>query len=78
MIREVEATYDGETVHPDEPLDLAPNSRFRMTYESIEEQEAPEPVSFIDVALENPVHGPADWSERVDHYLYGEMVDEEG
>ncbi|HSU17233.1 hypothetical protein [Longimicrobium sp.] len=77
MTRKVEATYDGETVHPDEPLQLAPNSRFVMTYEPIEETGAPAPVSFIDVALANPVHGPADWSERVDHYLYGGVIDEE-
>ena len=77
MTHKVEATYDGEAVHPDEPLHLAPYSRFVMSYEPVEEKSPAAPVSFIDVALANPVHGPADWSERVDHYLYGGMVDEE-
>ena len=35
------------------------------------------PPSFIDTALSLSGEGPADWSQRVDHYLYGELVDDD-
>lgn len=31
MTKTLEATYDGETLRPDEPLDLKPNTRVRLT-----------------------------------------------
>lgn len=34
------------------------------------------PPSFIDTALLLSGEGLSDWSQRVDHYLYGEMVDD--
>lgn len=33
MSRTLEATFDGEALIPDEPLDLEPNSRVRVTIE---------------------------------------------
>lgn len=33
MRRTLEATFDGEALIPDEPLDLEPNSRVRVTIE---------------------------------------------
>jgi hypothetical protein len=34
------------------------------------------PTSFFDVARSIQIEGPPDWSERLDHYLYGGMVDD--
>jgi predicted DNA-binding antitoxin AbrB/MazE fold protein len=34
MTKTLEATYDGETLRPDEPLDLKPNTRVRVTIET--------------------------------------------
>ncbi len=33
MTKTLEAVYDGETLRPDEPLDLKPNTRVRVTIE---------------------------------------------
>jgi hypothetical protein len=70
MIHKVEATYDGEIVRPEEPLHLAPHSRFTMSYEGLEDQ----PQAKSEIARSMQVEGPPDWSERLDHYLYGGMV----
>lgn len=77
MTHKVAATYDGETVHPDEPLHLAPNSRFEMSYEPVEEKNPGKPASFFETARSMQFEGPPDLSERADHYLYGGRVDEE-
>ncbi len=34
MTRTLEATYDGKALIPDEPLDLKPNTRVRVTIET--------------------------------------------
>jgi len=39
MTKTLEATYDGETLRPDEPLDLKPNTRVRVTIEMPVESE---------------------------------------
>ena len=39
MTKTLEATYDGETLRPDEPLDLKPNTRVRVTVEMPDESE---------------------------------------
>ena len=31
-----------------------------------------EPHAWIDIALKANLHGPPDWSEHLDDYLYGE------
>jgi hypothetical protein len=67
------ATFDGQVIRPDEPIDLTPNTRLRVT---IETAEAREPVkrssSFIRTALSLQVEGPPDWSENLEKYLYGD------
>ena len=75
MTTTVYATFDGEVIRPDEPVELAPNTRIRVTIES-EEPQVGEPYSFLKAARAANLEGPADWSERVDHYLYGREHDE--
>ena len=70
MSRTVEAIFDGEVLRPDEPLDLEPNTRVRVT---VEEKLANRPKnrSFLRTARSLNLDGPPDWSERIDDYLYG-------
>lgn len=70
MIHKVEATYDGEIVRPEEPLHLAPNSRFVMTYESVEQSEASaraageESIEDTPETVGSPEARTASWTER--------------
>jgi hypothetical protein len=64
------AMFDGEVLRPDQPLQIAPNTRVRLTIETEPVQKRP-PRSFLDVAEGLSLDGPPDWSARVDDYLYG-------
>lgn len=70
MSKTLEAVFDGEVLRPDEPIELEPNTRVRLTIESVETSEK-QPKSFLRTALSLNLQGPADWSERLDEYLYG-------
>jgi len=70
MSQTVEAIFDGEVLRPDEPIDLEPNTRVRVTIEPAETSEK-KGKSFLDVALSLKLEGPSDWSENFDDYLYG-------
>ncbi len=73
MTKTLEAVYDGEVLCPDEPLDLEPNTRVRVTIE-VEEQRT-QTRSFLDTARALNLEGPSDWSTRLDYYLYGTQRD---
>lgn len=66
----VTAIFDGEVLRPDEPVDLEPNTRVRLT---IEASESPpeKTLSFLDTAASLNLEGPSDWSARFEDYLYG-------
>jgi len=70
MSQTLEAIFDGEVLRPDEPIELEPNTRVRITIEPTSEA-ADESKSFLDTALSLKLEGPSDWSERLDDYLYG-------
>ena len=38
MTKSIEAVFDGVTLRPDEPLELPPNTRVRLTIESLPAQ----------------------------------------
>lgn len=66
MKRTVTATFDGEVLRPDEPLDLEPNTSVRITIEAI----APpveKTLSLLDTAASLNLEGPSDWSVRINH-----------
>ena len=76
MIKTLEGLWDGTTIHPDEPLDVEPNTRVRFTIET----EAPPTdgnLSFFDTALSLNLEGPPDWALNFDEYLYGEKSEVE-
>lgn len=70
MKRTVTATFDGEALCPDEPLDLEPNTKVRITIEA-SQPPAEKTLSFLDTAASLNLEGPSDWSERFEEYLYG-------
>ncbi len=70
MTRSMTATFDGEVLRLDEPVDLEPNTKVRVTIETVESP-SEEPMSLLDTAASLNLEGPSDWSERFEEYLYG-------
>ena len=66
----IDAMFDGAVFHPTEPIALAPNTRVRMTIETVLPAEGKAP-SFLRTARALNLAGPADWSAKIDEYLYG-------
>ena len=77
MSQTLDAIFDGSVFRPDQPIELEPNTRVRITIESASISQT-EPESFLQVARSLNLEGPRDWSSRLDEYLYGEngTVDE--
>ncbi|CAN5604901.1 hypothetical protein BH24GEM3_BH24GEM3_05640 [soil metagenome] len=71
MTRTLFATFDGEVLRPEEPVALAPNTRVRLTIETTEVNETSS-ASFLRTAQALNLQGPANWSARIEDYLYGE------
>ncbi|MBW3572528.1 MAG: hypothetical protein KY467_15610 [Gemmatimonadetes bacterium] len=63
------AVFDGAAFRPDQPLQIAPQTRVRLTIET-EQVEKRSARSFLDIAEGLNLDGPPDWSSRVDDYLY--------
>ena len=70
MIRTVHAIYDGKVLRLEEPVDLEPNTHVRIAIEKIESEKA-KTNSFLQTARSLSLEGPADWSTRLEEYLYG-------
>lgn len=69
MTKTLTATYDGAVLRLDEPIELEPNTRLRITIEPTR------PIvkkkrSFLRTALSLNLQGPPDWSARLEDYLY--------
>ena len=58
-------------LRPDLPVRLPPNTRVRVVIETTEEEES-NAVSFLDTAEGLNLEGPADWSSRLEDYLYSD------
>jgi hypothetical protein len=67
MIRSIEAVFDGATLRPDEPIELPPNTRVRLTIETLEPPS--QPSSFLRAARSLRLEGPRDWSSNLETYL---------
>lgn len=72
MATTITATFDGEVLRLDEPLELAPQTRVRITLVS-----EPPPCSFLQTAKSLNLEGPPDWSDRLESYLYGDAINHE-
>jgi hypothetical protein len=71
MSQTVEDVYDGSVSRPATTLDLQPSTRVRLTVEILPAA-IPAPQSFLQTARSLELRGPADWSENLDSYLYGD------
>lgn len=70
MSQTLDALFDGKVFRPDQPIELEPNTRVRITIESAATSQ-PKAESFLQVAQSLNLEGPRDWSTRLDEYLYG-------
>lgn len=70
MVKTIDAVFDGEVLRPENPLALEPNTRVRITIETLESSTRKE-SSFLETARALNLEGPRDWSANVDSYLYG-------
>ena len=70
MSQTLDATFDGSVFRPDQPIELEPNTRVRITIEPTPTSEQ-QPESFLQVARSLNLAGPSDWSSRVDNCLDG-------
>ena len=70
MVKRIEALFDGTVFHPTEPIALAPNTRVRITIETVLPAEG-KATSFLRTARALHLEGPPDWSANIDEYLYG-------
>ena len=70
------AVYDGKVLKPDEPLDVAPNTRIRFRIEPPRKDSpgAGKKKSFLETAESLELDGPPDWSARLEDYLYGDKT----
>ena len=68
MVRTMQALYDGVVLRLEAPLPLEPNTRVRITIETLED--GGEDASFLDTARSLNLTGPPDWAEDLDSYLY--------
>lgn len=66
MSKTIHATYDGQVLRPDEPLDLPPNARVTVTINGTPERAPVKPYESLDYLASLNLDGPADASERVD------------
>jgi hypothetical protein len=70
MVKTIEAVFDGKVFCPDDPPAIEPNTRVRITFETI----APERgggASFLRTARSLKLDGPPDWASNLHAYLYG-------
>lgn len=67
MSQTVIAIYDGHVLRPEEPVDLEPNKRYRLTIEPDVSGDAWDALE----RLAGTIDAPPDWSVEHDHYLYG-------
>jgi hypothetical protein len=65
MIETTDAIYDGVVLRPDKPLELAPNTRVRLTVEALPPTDSKQ-LSFLRTARSLGLSGPADWSANLE------------
>ena len=65
MSQTFEAIFDGSVLRPEQPIELEPNTRVRITIEPVTTS-GKQPESFLEVARSLSLEGPHDWSSRLD------------
>ena len=71
MTKTIKAVFDGETLRPTSPLDLEPNTSYRISIELPSSAAGEEPDAWDELeAAAGSVEAPRDWAQEHDHYLY--------
>ncbi|MCX6617247.1 MAG: antitoxin family protein [Acidobacteria bacterium] len=71
MMRTVDMIFDGEVLRPEQPLDLQPNGRYRVTIEPAAEPEEPGEWSLQDILGMACDLGVSDLAKQHNQCLYG-------
>lgn len=71
MVTTVTATFDGQVLQPDWPLELEVNTRYLITVHKIPTKPENGTAWGILAEFTGTIEAPSDWSEEHDHYLYG-------
>lgn len=71
MNRTMTAIFDGQVLRFYTPPDLEPNTRYKITIESVLPGDVTEDAWDVLEKLAGTVDAPPDWSSEHDHYLYG-------
>jgi len=74
MSQTVQAIFDGQVFKPEQPLELAPNTRVLITIKAVDQPESRR-GAFLRAARSLKLEGTADWSETIDDYLYAQESD---
>ncbi|WP_071590767.1 hypothetical protein [Synechococcus sp. PCC 7336] len=74
MLQALEAIFDGTALQLETPLNLAVGTRVRVIVESVLPNKQKRSETFLQTAKSLQLQGDPDWSEKVDHYLYGETI----
>ena len=81
MVTTLRATFDGEVLRPERPLDLRPNATYVVT---VEREVAPmsttgdlddEPYPLAEIGRFSTDLGVTDFAERHDWYAHGRLPD---
>ena len=72
MYKTLTATFDGQALWPETPLDLEMNGRYVILVEPVlaDEGERGDVWDLLET-LAGTVDAPSDWAAEHDHYLYG-------
>lgn len=70
MVKTIAAIYDGKVLHPEEHIDLEPDTRVRLVIEILYSP-CTQHTSFLGTARSLNLDGPEDWSVNFDSGSYG-------
>ncbi|MDX8551785.1 hypothetical protein KHC33_04055 [Methanospirillum sp. J.3.6.1-F.2.7.3] len=66
----IKATFDGTSFKIVEPIELEPNKEYLLTVEKNSTSNREHAIEFL-IKNAGTIHGPVDFSDEHDHYLYG-------
>ncbi|MCK4798743.1 MAG: antitoxin family protein [Spirochaetes bacterium] len=69
MVQTLEVIYDGKVLKPCNPVYLKKNEHYKVQIE-VEEDNQKNAWDILK-KMDGTIEGPEDWSEEIDHYLYG-------
>ena len=88
MEKTVDATFDGEVFRPDEPVDLASDTKVKIIIDEVRPKKLnlsiaarkrkAKPYAFFEYLRTLNLDGPSDFSTNLDEYLYhGKTMNDE-